>query len=215
VLQATDVTLPLHSLIESAFNREVQPDVPASDTVKLHLYGPKGGFDLDRTSEQLVLSAVTLGIAPATVRSGSDTLLTVDVNGDSGRTLTVLVEVDADDRPRLSAFTGFDLDLGYNLAPVADKVVDLWPFAFDDQVKIALTDGSPGATFMRDEDGVLSLLSRVTGPQMRVDAGSFVMTSEAYPDENVSVETDQCLLYDGTLDGEHDILRGYYGDDCP
>lgn len=213
-LEVMDVTFPFHDFIESAFQREVQPDVSPSDTVALHVGHLTTGFEFDRVAERLVLFGLGLGNGPATVRADGEPLLTVELNREWDHTVSLPIWIYEDDELMLSPTPEFDLELGYSMAAVESKVVDLEPFALEDRVRIALT-GEPNVTLLRDEEGRLALLSRSEGPALRVNAGNFVMSSETLPDEDVSVAEEECLLYDPGADGEHDILRGYSGDECP
>ncbi len=215
-LAALGFSYPLQSFIQQAFERDVTSSTPASDGVDIAVPAMKGAFEFDRSTDTLELTGLGLGASSTSVKSGSATLLSVDVNPDSGRSLDAAIGLDASGNLQVSPSPGFDLELGYSLKPVASKVLELEPFANDDKVAFKLLGSSPMVTLLEDVAGDLALTSRDSGAALRVGAGNFAMTSSTYaPNENVTVPAGQCLLYESSRDGQHDILRGYYAGTCP
>lgn len=214
-LAALGVTFPFRSFVEGAFNRSTTSTTPASDGVDLAVPAVKGGFAYDRSSDTLKLTGLGLGPSASTVKSGSTTLLTVDANPENGRSLDAALAFDPSGNLQVSPSPGFDLELGYSMQAVASKVEDLEAFANGDTVAFGLLGSSPMATLLKDLDGNLALTSRAKGAALRVNAGNFAMTSKTFAGESVTVPTGQCLLYDSSRSGQHDILRGYYAGVCP
>jgi YD repeat-containing protein len=211
---ALGAVLPFHTLIESAFNRDVTSSVSPTDSVEVAVPGASAVFEFDRATDRLSLSGLGLGGGSSTVKSGTATLLTVDVNPSDGRRFALDLGIAADGQMTVAPNPGFELDLGYSMGPVASKVVSLEPFALNDTVTFSLAGSSPSGTLLTDVDGALALPERVNGSEVRIDAGSFAMTSVAYPTESVHVAQGQCLNFDGSRSGQHDILRGYFAGNC-
>ncbi len=211
-LGTVDATLPLASFA-GMLGLELHEDVPTTDTVDLHVPRFSSGIDLDAFAERLVLFDVEL--PTVSVRSGEERLFSVDLNEDSEWSLNAVLELDEDAQVVLKPSPGFTLDLGFELAPVESSIVELPPYMLDDRVRIALEGETPSAALLEDDGGELRLKSRTEGPVLRVDAGNFVLSSESAESESVSADEGECLLFDPSLDGEHDILRGFSAGECP
>jgi hypothetical protein len=215
-LATLGVSFPFRSFVEQAFNRDVTASTPASDDVAIAIPAVKGAFTFDRAADTLKLTGLGLGSSASTVNNGGATILSVDVNPDDGRSLDATIGLDASGNLQVSPAPGFDLELGYSMNAVANKVLDLEAFAKNDTVAFKLLGSSPMVTLLADVADNLALASRDSGAAMRVNAGTFTLTSSTYaPNENVTVPAGQCLFYEAARNGTHDILRGYYAGNCP
>jgi hypothetical protein len=211
-LGTLDATVPLATFV-SALGLELGPDVPTTDTVDLHVPRLSAGVDFDAFVERLALFDTDL--PTVSVNRGDDRLFSLDINKEADWALSAVVELDEDGLVSASANPGFTLDLAFGLAPLENQLVDPPPFMLEDHVSFALSGDAPSVTLLDDADGGLLLTARTEGPVVRVDAGSLVLSSELAESEGATVDEGQCLLFDPTLEGEHDLLRGYYADECP
>jgi hypothetical protein len=207
-----DATLPLESFAK-VLGLEVYEEVPATDTVDVHVPRLSSGIDFDAFAERLVLFDV--GLPTVSVRSGEERLFSFDLNEEAGWSLNGVLELSEDAEVVVKPSPGLTLDLGFALAPVQDRIVELPPYMLEDRVRLALEGEMPSATLFDDDDGGLRLKSRTEGPVLRVDEGDFVLSSEAVESESVSAGEDECLLFDPSLEGEHPILRGFVAGECP
>jgi len=211
-LGTVDGTLPLATFV-SALGLELGPDVPTTDGVDFHVPRLSAGVDVDAFAERFTLFDTDL--PTISVERGDDRLFSVDINKEADWSLTAVVELDDEGLVTASPKPGFTLDLGFALAPLESELVDPPSFMLDDHVSFALTGDAPSAALLEDAAGGLLLKARAEGAVVRVDAGSLVLSSEFAESEGATVEEGQCLLFDPTLEGEHDMLRGYYADECP
>jgi hypothetical protein len=211
-VETVDVTFPLATLA-GLLGLELHEGVPTTDSVDLHLPRASSGIDFDEFSERVVLYDMEL--PTISIRSGGERLLSVDVNKENDWLLTSVTDLDEDGQLVLRQSPGFTLDLGFALAPLESSFVELPPYQREDRVRLALQGETPSATLLDDADGVPLVRARTEGPVLRVDAGNFVLSSELFPDESANVDEGDCLLYDPNREGEHEILRGFYADECP
>jgi hypothetical protein len=207
-----DATFPL-ATFAGLLGLELHEDIPTTDAVELHLPRFSSDIQLDGFAERLLLFDVEL--PTVSVRSGEERLFSADVNKEADWSLTTVTELDEDGQIVLKPTPGFTLDLAFALAPLASSFVEVPPYLLDDRVRFALEGETPIATLLDDADGVPLVKARTQGPVGRVDAGSFVLSSELAPSESATVDEGDCLHFDPSREGEHPLLRGYYADACP
>jgi hypothetical protein len=215
-----DVTWPFSDFMSSFFGRTVLDTVPASEVVEISVPAVTAEFSavlgITRTGNWIEVTGLGLGPESAVARRGADTLLAVDVNAAGERTVDVTALLDFQDEMSLSIEPSFDLAIEYNLAPVAELVSNLQPFALDDTFRIRHNGQAPAVTrLMRDAGGRFTLYDLASAPLLDVETGTLTLESRSFPEANVSVPTGSCLSRDTSLAGEHDILRGFFAGECP
>jgi hypothetical protein len=94
-------------------------------------------------------------------------------------------------------------------------VTDLQSFARDDTVSIALTGNAPLVVLSENVDGYVSLLDDVSGTLLSVQSGTLSLSSRTLPDENINVETGQCLERLDSAVGSHEFLAELAAQTCP
>lgn len=95
-----------------------------SDTVEGDLdidwQGMSFAIELQAGSDVLAVNDIGLGDGTSTIKLDSATLLSVDLNKDSGRRFDIELALDEAGLPRLTMDPGIDLQVSYDLAPLAD-----------------------------------------------------------------------------------------------
>jgi len=206
-LKADEITVTgsFRALIQGVFQRHVVASVPPTDSVTLELPEVTGSCEYE--SEHATCVGIGLGGSTTTLRNGSDTLLTADFNASAQRAFDVAFELTPPQGVRVRSTPAL-LELGFNLGAVADKLEDIQSFALDDLVTMSFTGDAPSAVLLLDEYGDLALTHRTPGPEVRVDAGTFEMKSEAFG-QSVGAAAGQCLVFSPSSAVAHEILRGY------
>jgi hypothetical protein len=212
-LGTLDYSMPLDSFVDSFFQRELAE--PVSEPVWVSIAGLTSNLNYTGANDTLELTGLGLGSSASTATYQGNTLLQIDVNQDSARTLDVVATSSASEPLRLGITPGFNLDIEYALAPVASQVTDLQSFAGDDSVSIALSGEAPVVVLSENIDGYVSLLDDVSGTLLSVQSGTLDLSSRVLPDDNVSVATGQCLERLATPVGNHEFLAELAAQTCP
>jgi hypothetical protein len=212
-LGALDYGMPLDSFIDSFFQREV-PE-PGTEQVLMSISGFTSNLEYTGADDTLQLTNLGLGSGPTTATYQGSTLLQIDVNAAASRRLDVAATSSTTDPLRLAIDPGFDLDIEYALEPLANLVTDLQSFARDDTVSIALTGNAPLVVLSENVDGYVSLLDDVSGTLLSVQSGTLSLSSRTLPDENINVETGQCLERLDSAVGSHEFLAELAAQTCP
>ena len=225
-----DIALPYQFLMNSLYDEEEEGEgsmdgegefeedpveVPTvSGTASIHLAGFTGNLGLSDT-DQIDLSNFGLGDSQSWVNIGNDTVLAVNLNPDDGRSLQIVYGMDSDwvyFKPAL------DLQLDWNMAPVASDFEDLPDFLLNESFRVLFNQGAPNKIVFpevgEDETEVL-----------KIDDGVLSLTSSAAPDETVTVSAGQCFWFaeddDEMEEGEdqepegHALLSAIEVGDCP
>ena len=228
-----DIALPYQLLMNAIYDEEEEGEgsmegeegeeepveIPnVSGTASIHLAGFTGNLGLSDT-DQVNLSNFGLGDSESWVKINNDTVLTVNLNPDDGRTMQIVYGADSDwvyFKPAL------DLQLDWNMAPVADDFEDLPDFMLNESFSVLFNQGDPNKIVFpevgEDENEVL-----------KIDNGVLTLTSSAAPDETVTVSAGQCFWFaedenemeEGEEEGEdqepegHALLSAIEVGDCP
>ncbi|HEX5099332.1 MAG TPA: hypothetical protein VFV94_07515 [Polyangiaceae bacterium] len=229
-LGAASFALSFKTFVEAMLQRHVTPAVPPNDSVSIDVPASSIGFDYMRETDHFAIwrSSPAEERELASVKHGDDTLIRADLGESSNgaRAGSVGFDVDwvAGGAFDIVADPGFSLDLTFALKSVADKIENLQSFASDDVVSFELLPGpsagsipeaaSGNVALLLDDELDLALTHRTPGPQLLVNAGTFVMSSKS-AGLKTTVETGQCLVYDPNSQVLHEILRGYGAAACP
>jgi len=228
-----DLALPYQFLMNSLYEEEEDDggsmdgedgeespvEVPTvSGTASIHLAGFTGNLGLSDT-DQINLSKFGLGDSQSWVSINNDTVFAVNLNPDDGRTMQVVYGMDSDwvyFKPAL------DLQLDWNMAPVADDFEDLPDFMLNESFSVLFNQGETNKIVFpetgEDETEVF-----------KIDDGILTLTSSAAPDETVTVSAGQCFWFaedenemeEGEEEGEdqepegHALLSAIKVGDCP
>jgi hypothetical protein len=225
-LGTTTFTTSFKTFVEGLLQRNVTPMVSPNDSVAIEIPASAIDFDFQRDSEHLLLerSSPTADSDLVSVTNGNDTLIRANVNESRGGTVALNLDWPESGDAYVTLGPDFSLDLTFAMKNAVSKVENLQSFAADDVVSFALTSApssgsapeSPPASVMLllNDDFDLALPHRTPGPQLVVNAGTFVMSSKAAA-QTITVKSSNCLVYDPSSQVLHEILRGYGAASCP
>lgn len=199
------------ALIEGVFQQRIASGVRPTDSVTLDV--PAVTASCEYGSEHVACTGIGLGDSTTTVVNEGATLLKADLNAASGRRFDVAFDLDRDQSVRVAPTPSATLELGFGLNAVQGKLLTIQTFALDDLVTMSFTGVAPSALLLLNDYGDLALTRRTPGSEVRVEAGTFEMKSDAVS-QSVSVDAGQCLSYDPNSAVAHEILRGYSALTC-
>ncbi len=199
-----------------AFGAELAPDADPTEIVEWSLAGMSASFSYDRATDALSITDLGLGEGRSTVRWRGQDIVTIDVNADSGRVFALDVTRNPAGDVLLGIEPGLEVVVGYAMAPVAELLVELPPFALDDTLTVRMEGESPSVRILAGSiDDVPSFNGVVTLELLAVTSGQLSLSSRASPNEDVVVPAGQCLLEADPVTGEHPILRDFAAGACP
>ncbi len=184
------------------------PEVDEAFIVKL----PAVMGDLSYASDDDVFRFTDMGLGDGTtlVSVDADTIISLDLNPDDGRTLSLAVSGNEDQDVGLEFSPSVDVQLTFAWNKVSAAFEDLPNFLLDDTLGVQM-DGSdaPRLDILRGED-----------TQFRVTSGQLTLWS-AQMDEDVVIEEGECItgidedgMSEEELDALHDLFGTLIGDTC-
>jgi hypothetical protein len=165
-------------------------------------------IDLQASSDVLAVSNIGLGDGTSTIKLDGATLLSVDLNKDSGRTFDIELTLDEAGLPLLAVAPGIDLQVSYDLQALVEGgvVVDapLLSSAYSIEVR-----GEKPTLQPVEADFVTGFPGGV-----RVVSGEIVVSADGVADPLV-VSAGQCLVETIPAPEAHPLMGALAAVDCP
>lgn len=165
-------------------------------------------IDLSASSDSLVVRNIGLGDGTSTVKLAGETLVAVDINADSGRHFDLELTADSAGLPLLTVDPGLDLQVSYNLAPLADGGVAVDAPLLNAGYSFTLGGERPSVQPVEAD----ALTSFPGG--LRVVEGELVISADG-ADADVVVPAGQCLVEVTPAEGAHPLTGALAAVDCP
>lgn len=165
-------------------------------------------IDLSAGSDSLLVRNIGLGDGTSTVKLAGETLVAVDINADSGRRFDLELTSDSAGLPLLTVDPGLDLQVSYDLAPLADGGV---------AVDAPLLKAGYSFTLSGERPSVQPVEADALGGfpgGMRVVEGELVISADG-ADEDVVVPAGQCLVEVTPEEDAHPLTGALAAVDCP
>ncbi|MDP6934203.1 MAG: hypothetical protein QGG40_14860 [Myxococcota bacterium] len=170
-----------------------------------------GSLDFAASDDAFVFTGMSLGESTTTMMVDSDTILSVDLNPDDGRSLDLTIRGNSEDDLAFVFSPLLDGQATFAWQPVSSAFEDLPSFMLDETLGVLL-DGSdePTLEILRDEDDT----------RFRVTSGTLTLWSSGM-DEDVVIEEGECItsvdeetLTEEEKEAQHDLFGGLLGETC-
>lgn len=203
---------PFADWIRSNFDREPVGSgaFPALTTVQ----AAQGHFRFEAGADRVLLAGIGLGDEDATISAEGATLVRVAVGPVLDREFEAELTAAADGTLLAKVAAGFALELTYRLEPVASHVEELQSFAREDHVSIEATPGTQ-VRFLENELGDRAIEILNAGPVLAIEDGTLSLSSQNYPQANISVGAAQCLHQLEDVEREHEMFGDMESASCP
>jgi len=178
-------------------------DSTLSDILAIDWQGLSAAMLLnDNSNAGITIDNVGFGDGQSTIKLGDATLLSVDLNADSGRhfSLSMLPGI-AGALPSFQFDPGFSLDLGIDLSPLAAIGEDIPSYFL-------------GETYSFDVESGAQLVEGPVDSAIMAQGGAIRLTSSAGTGD-VEVLEGQCLFASDVTEGEHELLGAFEAGACP
>ncbi len=203
------------SFISDFFVRDLVPESAlAQQAVVTSVPKLAGKLGFELASDSLSLSGASLGDSTSTMRLDQMTLVAIDLNPDAGRQLDAVFSLADDGAVNVSVPAASVLRLTYQLQPVADQVDGLQTFAGDDVVELAADSGTVGSLLINADGQMMIGDETELGPQLRIDAGAFSMSSQTFPEADLSVQPGMCLWQLESVERQHEMFGDMAAQTC-
>ncbi|HMA97650.1 MAG TPA: hypothetical protein VKP30_33425 [Polyangiaceae bacterium] len=169
-------------------------------TIEAYLAGVSGSFTHEQANDSLSFTNIGFGTEPSTVKFDQSTLISMDVNAQSGRVFDLYIDGSSDTGPSLQFSPGLDVDVLLGFAAIADQIEDIEQFLLSDRLKLSLKGNQPTL--------------RVEQEQIRVLTGTLDLSSLSYPDLHHSITADLCLVDSEVVETPPSILGELASQTC-
>jgi hypothetical protein len=159
-------------------------------------------------SDSLAVQNIGLGDGTSTIKLGDATLLSVDLNKDSGRHFDIALTLDEAGRPLLAMDPGIDLQVSYDLQPLADGGVAIDAPLLSSSYSFAVRGDKPTLQPV-EADFITGFPGGV-----RVVSGEIAI-SAAGAAEVLLVPAGKCLVETVPAADAHPLMGALAAVDCP
>ena len=183
---------------------EMDEESSASGELAIDWRGLSAEVTLQEDAQSLQIENISLGDDTSTISLDGHVLLAVDLNAESGRSLTLTVLPEEGAHPTFGFDPEFDLSLGFGLQPLADAGDDVPEFLLDDVLRFAVTGSQPTIQGV-DAEGEFEGGIRVVSGELSVssDEGGEVVVAEG-----------QCLIGVEPEEGDHPLIGSFAEGSC-
>ncbi len=200
------IQLFFEDFVETMFNLQVTDGPDRVNKVDMNVSAFSGQAKYTKATDSIDVEHLSLGPTTSKATLGTADLLTVDVNPDNGREVTLKALANDKDTISVQVPSGFDLQIGYHMQSVFSQLVGPAKFIADDKVSIR-TSADARLELLLDRHDYFALTSGAQGSLTRVEAGTVDLASQLVPDAAVHVAATQCLNRDSSVQKTHDFLE--------
>jgi hypothetical protein len=165
-------------------------------------------IDLEAGSDVLAVHNIGLGDGTSTMKLDGETLLSVDLNKDSGRTFDIELTLDEAGLPRLAMDPGIDLQVSYDLQALVDGGVAVDAPLLSSSYSFAVRGEKPTLQPV-EADAITGFPGGV-----RVISGEIAISAEGVADVLV-VPEGKCLVETIPAPDAHPLMGALAAVDCP
>lgn len=165
-------------------------------------------IDLSADSDSVAVRNIGLGDGTSTIKLDSETLLSVDLNKDSGRSFDLELSLDEAGLPVLAIAPGVDLQVSYNLEALVEGGVAIDAPVYRSSYAMSLRGDAPVVQPV-DADAI----SGFPGG-LRVVSGEIEVSAEDAA-ESVVVPAGKCLVELEPAADAHPLIGALSAVDCP
>ena len=179
---------------------------PSAGAFELDLQGLSAQVTLQEGARSLQIENISLGGDTSSLSLDGERILSLDLNPDSGRALTLTLLPEGDDElPTFGFDPELDLSVGFFLQPLADRGEDVPEFLLDDTLGLAITGSQPTI------QPVEATAEHSGG--IRVVSGELSLASES-AGEAVVVAEGLCLVEREPEQGDHPLIGSFAEASC-
>jgi len=172
--------------------------------------GVTGSVDYSADDDTFHLMGMGLGDGSTVVKVDADTILSIDLNPDHGRSLDLSVSGNEDGDIGLEFAPVLDAQATFEWHKVSEVIEDMSSFMMDETIGIRFDDSdAPTLDILREDD-----------TEMRVTSGRLTMWSTEMM-EDVVIEEGECItsvddesLSEEEEEAQHDLFGGMMGATC-
>jgi hypothetical protein len=182
------------------------------------LPGIHGTLSYTLGDDAIRLSNMSLGDETAVVAVDGDAIITIDLNPEDGRAMSLDVMGEGEDDMVFQITPKLDLSLMFAWKKVSDVIEDIPSFLLDETI---------GINFSGSETPTMKLVNSEDSTDMMVSSGELRFTSTAM-DEDVVISEGQCFvgiddegmseedegMSEDEQDAQHDLFGGFTGGMC-
>jgi hypothetical protein len=165
-------------------------------------------IDLQASSDVLAVRNIGLGDGTSTIKLDSETLLSVDLNKDSGRAFDIELTLDEAGLPLLTVAPGIDLEVSYDLAALVEGGVAVDAPLLSSAYSIEVRGTKPTLQPV-EADALTGFPGGV-----RVVSGEIAVSAEGVADALVVTEG-QCLVETIPAPESHPLMGALAAVECP
>jgi hypothetical protein len=187
---------------------EIQGDGLELGNLDIDWQGLTYQIDLSADSDVLAVRNIGLGDGTSTIKLDSETLLSVDLNKDSGRTFDLELSLDEAGLPLLAVAPGIDLQVSYDLQALSEGGVAIDAPVLTSSYALSLGGDAPVVQPV-DADALAGFPGG-----LRVVSGELVVSAEGAA-ESVVVPAGKCLVELEPAADAHPLLGALSAVDCP
>ncbi|HWN68654.1 MAG TPA: hypothetical protein VNM90_13545 [Haliangium sp.] len=187
---------------------EIQGDGVEAGDLDIDWQGLTYEVDLTAGSDTLDVRNIGLGAGTSIVKLDGKTLLSVDLNKDSGRQFDVALSLDEAGLPLLAVAPGIDLQVSYDLQPLADAGVLIDAPLLTSSYSFAVRGEKPSLQPI-DADLITGFPGGV-----RVVSGEIAISAEGAADVLI-VPAGKCLVETIPAIDAHPLMGALAAVDCP
>lgn len=187
---------------------EIQGDGLDLGELDVDWQGMSYEIDLQANSDVLAVRNIGLGDGTSTIKLDSETLLSVDLNKDSGRHFDVELTLDEAGLPRLALQPGIELEVSYDLQPLADGGVAVDAPLLSSSYSFVVRGEKPTLQPV-EADALTGFPGGV-----RVISGEIEISAEG-AEGSLVVAEGQCLVENIPAEGAHPLMGALAAVECP
>ena len=187
---------------------EIQGDLVEAGELDIDWQGLTYEIDLTAGSDTLDVRNIGLGAGTSIIKLDGETILSVDLNKDSGRQFDVALSLDEAGLPLLAVAPGIDLQVSYDLQPLADAGVLIDAPLLTSSYSFALSGEKPTLQPV-EADFVTGFPGGV-----RVVSGEITISAEGAADVLI-VPAGKCLVETVPAVDAHPLMGALAAVDCP
>lgn len=184
---------------------EYEEEEDREGTLRAVLAGLSFEGTFEANSDRIEISNIGIGDQASYLAIDGETIVTADLNADSGRRFDLAVTKAEDDGVDVSVTPGFDLAVHLALEEVASifEGEDLASWQLSDDLRVTLDGDDSPSVRVRDGEDALEVL-----------AGRLTLTSRTVPSANVDAEAGMCVYESDEASSEESPFDGLVANAC-
>jgi hypothetical protein len=198
---------------ENCYDQWMEGEEPpqAKGVISVALPGIHGTLSYTLGDDAIRLSNMGLGDGSAVVAVNDDPILTIDLNPEDGRAMSLDVMGEGEEDMVFQVTPKLDLSVMFAWKKVSDVIKDIPSFLLDETI---------GVNFAGSDTPTMKLVNSEDSTDMMVSSGELRFTSTAM-DEDVVVSEGQCFvgideegMSEEEQEAQHDLFGGFTGGTC-